>query len=42
MGLQAYYRVLNEDWYWYKFSDVVTLKGHDKGQKVKVKASSSN
>ena len=25
MGLQAYLRVLNENWYWYKFTAVVTL-----------------
>ena len=30
-------RVFNENWYWYKFSDVMTLKGHSQGQKVKFK-----
>ena len=35
MRLQAYWRVLNENWYWYNFSDFETFKGQ--GQKVTFK-----
>ena len=37
MVLQADQRVLNENWYWYKFSDVMTLKDQGQSQKVKFK-----
>ena len=37
MGLQGYEKVFNENWNWYKFSDVMTLKGHSQGQQVMLK-----
>ena len=36
-GYKLIQRVLNENWYWYKFSDDVTLKGQDQGQSIKFK-----
>ena len=42
MGFQAYQKVLTENWQWYTFSDVMTLKGQGHGQTIKFKVKLKN
>ena len=42
MGLQSYYGVFSENWHWYTFSDVVTLNGDGRDEKVMVKVTASS